>query len=248
MNENETKKAIRETYGKIAQTPGGFGCGPGCGPMGTQDNSQFAKAIGYTDEELQAIPKEANLGLGCGNPIALASLKKGETVLDLGAGAGFDVFLAAAKVGPTGRAIGVDMTHEMLEKARENAEKKGIENAEFRLGEIENLPVADSTVDVVISNCVINLASDKRRVFQEIYRVLKPGGRVSISDIALQKELPPSIRNNITAYVGCVSGAVLIDEYKKIVETAGFKNVKITNNWGEGNPIGIVSVGVEGYK
>ncbi len=260
MNENETKKAIRERYGKIAQASGGFGCGPSCGPATesmcgagcdpreTQDKSRFAKAIGYTDEELQAIPKEANLGLGCGNPTALAGLKKGETVLDLGAGAGFDVFLAAAKVGPTGKAIGVDMTHEMLEKARENAEKKGIENAEFRLGDIENLPVADSTADVVISNCVINLASDKRRVFQEIYRVLKPGGRVSITDIALQKELPQNIRNDITAYTGCVSGAVLIDEYREIVESSGLSDVKIDIRLGEGNPIGIVSVGVEGYK
>jgi SAM-dependent methyltransferase len=248
MSEQEIKKSIRETYGKIAQTPGGFGCGPGCGPTGTQNNTQFAKVIGYTDEELQSIPNEANLGLSCGNPTAIAELKKGETVLDLGAGAGFDVFLAAAKVGPTGKAIGIDMTAEMLEKARENTEKNRIENAEFRLGEIENLPVADNTVDVVISNCVINLASDKKRVFEEIYRVLKPGGRISITDIALQKDLPREIRDDITAYVGCVSGAVLIDEYKDIVEASGLKDVKIDIHWGEDNPIGIVSVGLEGRK
>ncbi len=260
MSEQEIKKSILETYGKIAQKEGNFGCGPfcgpatgscggsGCGSTGAQNNTQFAKEIGYTDQELQSMPSEANLGLGCGNPTAIAELKKGETVLDLGAGAGFDVFLAAAKVGPTGKAIGVDMTPEMLEKARENVDKKGIKNAEFRLGEIENLPIADNSVDVVISNCVINLASDKKRVFEEIRRVLKPGGRICISDIALQKELPKDIRDNMEAYVGCVSGAVLIDEYKKIVDASGLKDVKISANWGMDNPIGIVSVNVEGRK
>ncbi len=233
MTQEQIKKTIREEYGRIAQLGlGGCGCdcGTGCGPTATPDNTEFAKLIGYTDEELQAIPQEANLGLSCGNPTALTTLKKGETVLDLGSGAGFDVFLAAAKVGPTGKAIGVDMTTPMLEKARANAEKNGIKNVEFRLGEIENLPLPDNSVDVVISNCVINLSTDKKRVFQEIYRVLKPGGRIAISDVALRKELPKEIRDNIDAYVGCISGAVLVDEYKKIVEASGIKDVKITSN------------------
>jgi SAM-dependent methyltransferase len=252
MTNGETKKAIRETYGKIAQTQGGCGsgtsCDPSCGPACVQNNNQFAKIIGYTDEELKAIPQEANLGLSCGNPTALTTLEKGETVLDLGSGAGFDVFLAATKVGATGKVIGVDMTPEMLEKARENAIKNGVKNVEFRLGEIENLPLPDNSVDVVISNCVINLAADKERVFQEIYRVLKPGRRISISDIALEKELPDDVRNDISTYVGCVAGAVLVEEYKKIVENSGLKNVEITTNWGEDNPVGIVSINIRANK
>lgn len=226
MSNTETKKIVREAYGKIAKSQEGCGsdCGPNCGP-GTKD---FAKGIGYSDEELQAIPDEANLGLSCGNPTALASLNEGEVALDLGSGAGFDCFLAASRVGPKGKVIGVDMTSEMLEKARENAQKNGIKNVEFRLGEIENLPTEDNSVDVVISNCVINLSTDKERVFKEIYRVLKPGGRIAISDMALLKELPQKIRDNMEAYVGCVSGALLIDDYRKSVEASGIKDVKIT--------------------
>jgi SAM-dependent methyltransferase len=246
MDEIETKKAIWENYGKIAQAQGSCGCGSGS--TQGQDSGQLARQIGYLDEELKAIPKEANLGLSCGNPTALAGLKKGETVLDLGSGAGFDVFLAAAKVGPEGKVIGVDMTPEMIEKARRSTVKNGIENVEFRLGEIENLPIEDTSTDIVISNCVINLAADKRRVFQEIYRVLKPGGRISISDIALQKELSSEIQRNKNAYVGCVAGAVLVEEYKKIVETSGLKKLKISTNWGEDNPMGIVSINVEAHK
>lgn len=213
---------MREAYGKIAQ--GQSGCGCGCGP----NTGDFAKSIGYSDEELKVIPDEANLGLSCGNPTALVGLKEGDVIVDLGSGAGFDCFLAAAKVGPTGKAIGVDMTPEMIEKARDNAQKNGIGNVEFRLGEMENLPVEGNSVDVVISNCVINLSTDKQRVFQEIYRVLKPGGRIAISDMALLKELPARIRDNMEAYVSCVSGAVLIDEYRKIVEASGLRDVKIT--------------------
>jgi SAM-dependent methyltransferase len=223
MKKEETKKIVREAYGKIAQAEKGCGCCT-CEP----DASEFAKSIGYSEEELKSIPDEANLALSCGNPTALAGLKEGEVVLDLGSGAGFDCFLAAAKVGQSGKVIGVDMTPEMIGKARDNAEKNGIENVEFRLGEIENLPVSDNSVDAVISNCVINLSPDKQRVFEDIYRVLKPGGRVSISDIALNRNLPEKVLESLDAYIGCVSGAVLVDEYKKIVESSGLKDVKIT--------------------
>lgn len=223
MDKITTGKIVREAYGKIAQGQEGCGCGT-CGP----DAKEFAKSIGYSEGELAVIPDEANLALSCGNPTGLASLKEGEVVLDLGSGAGFDCFLAATQVGPKGKVIGVDMTPEMIEKARSNAKKNGVENVEFRLGEIENLPVRDNSVDVVISNCVINLSADKPRVFQEVYRVLKPGGRIAISDIALLKELPAKIRESIEAYVGCVGGAILIDEYKKIVEAAGLKDVRGT--------------------
>ena len=200
-------------------------CGCGCG--GTQDT--VSKAIGYSDEDLSAVPEGANLGLGCGNPTALASLKEGEVVLDLGSGAGFDCFLAAAKVGKSGKVIGVDMTAEMIEKARGNASKDSYRNVEFRLGEIENLPVADNSVDAVISNCVINLSPDKKRVFEETYRVLKPGGRVMVSDIALLKELPPEIKNSIGAYVGCVAGANTKEEYLATVKAAGFQEVEVVS-------------------
>jgi SAM-dependent methyltransferase len=223
MDTSESRKVVRDAYGKIARGGQGCGCGP-CGP----DAGEFAKSIGYSEEELAVIPDDANLGLSCGNPTALAGLKEGEVVLDLGSGAGFDCFLAAAQVGPNGKVIGVDMTPEMVEKARHNARKNGIENVEFRLGEIENLPVGDNSVDVVISNCVINLSADKRRVFQEIHRVLKPGGRIVISDIALLKELPEKLRESMEAYVGCVGGAVLIDEYKSMVEAAMLKDARLT--------------------
>jgi len=223
MKKIEIKKIVRESYGKIAKEQKACGCGT-CG----HDARKFAKGIGYSEKELNVIPQDANLGLSCGNPTALASLNKGETVLDLGSGAGFDSFLAAKKVGRTGKVIGVDMTPEMIEKARKNARKGKRANVDFRLGEIENIPARDRTADVVISNCVINLSSDKERVFHEIKRVLKPGGRIAISDIALKKRLPRKIHKSIEAYVGCVGGAVLVKDYKKIVQSAGFKNVKIT--------------------
>lgn len=222
MDKEKTQKVVREAYSKIAQGQKSYGCNT-CGP----DSREFAKSIGYSEEELKVIPDEANLALSCGNPTALASLKNGEVILDLGSGAGFDCFLAASKVGSNGKVIGVDMTPEMVEKARANAKKSGVENVEFRLGEIENLPLADSSVNVVISNCVINLSADKPRVFQDIYRVLKPGGRIAISDIALLKELPKRIQESIEAYVGCVGGAMIIDEYKRIVEASGLNDVKI---------------------
>lgn len=226
MQDTQVKRVVRENYGNIAKESASCGCECGC--SGESNVDQFARSIGYTESELAAIPKEANLGLSCGNPTAIAALKDGETVLDLGSGAGFDCFLAASKVGDTGRVIGVDMTPEMVEKARNNAESSEVTNVEFRLGEIENLPVADNSVDVVISNCVINLSSDKTRVFEEILRVLKPGGRVSISDSALKKELPESIRQDVKAYVGCVAGAITLGSYKELAETSGLIDVKIT--------------------
>lgn len=252
METPETKRIVREAYGKIAQGQGGCGCDC-CGPS----PEEFAKSIGYSEEELAAIPEEANLALSCGNPTALASLKEGEVVLDLGSGAGFDCFLAAAKVGPTGKVIGVDMTPQMLEKARDTARKHEVKNVEFRLGEIENLPVADNSVDVVISNCVINLSVNKPKVFQEIYRVLKPNGRIAISDLALLRELPREIRESPEAYVSCVGGAILVDEYRKMVEASGLKDVRIMAeaagsyldpNEGEPWAGSVVSIYVEGHK
>lgn len=174
-----------------------------------------------------AVPEGSNLGLGCGNPVALASLKEGETVLDLGSGAGFDCFLAAQKVGEEEKVIWVDMTQEMVERARKNAGKGGYKNVEFRLGEIENLPLADNSVDAVISNCVINLSPDKARVFKEAFRVLKPGGRLVISDLTLVKELPDFLKSSVEAYVGCVSGAALKNDYIEFIESAGFQNVEV---------------------
>lgn len=227
MEKKNVRKVVREGYAKIAKQ-GDPCCVPTHSGCGNPDSAkEISKKLGYTEEELKSVPEGSNLGLGCGNPVSLASLKEGETVLDMGAGAGFDCFLAADKVGKKGKIIGVDMTPEMVEKARENAEKSGADNVEFRLGEIENLPVADNSVDAVISNCVINLSPDKRRVFIEAFRVLKSGGRLMISDIVLLNELPEEIRNSVEAYVGCVSGTVLKEEYLKAIEEAGFQDVKI---------------------
>jgi len=227
MKEAEIRKVVREGYAEIAKGKGSC-CAPTSSCCGGTDQAQtISKAIGYTDEEITSVPEGANLGLGCGNPIALASLAEGETVLDLGAGAGFDCFLAANKVGEKGKIIGVDMTPEMIEKARENARRGNYENVEFRLGEIENIPAADNGVDVVISNCVINLSPDKKRVFQEAFRVLKPGGRLMVSDIVLLKELPDFIRDSAAAYIGCISGALLKDEYLSAVNEAAFQEVEI---------------------
>ena len=227
MKKEEIKKVVREGYAKIAKQ-GSSCCAPVNSCCGSTDLAQdISKKIGYTEEEIKAVPEGANLGLGCGNPLAFASLREGEVVLDLGSGAGFDCFLAANKVGMSGRVIGVDMTPEMIERARENARKGNYRNVEFRLGEIENLPVADNYVDVVISNCVINLVPDKRRVFMEVFRVLKPGGRLMISDLVLLKELPDVIENSVEAYIGCLSGAIMKDEYMKVIKEAGFHDVRI---------------------
>ncbi len=227
MKEEEIRKAVREGYAKIAKKEGSC-CAPvnPCCNQPTQAED-ISKKIGYSDEELSAVPEGANIGLGCGNPVALASLKEGETVLDLGSGAGFDSFLAANKVGHSGRVIGVDMTPEMVSKARDNAQKGGYENVEFRLGEIENIPAADNSIDVIISNCVINLSPDKKRVFKEASRVLKPGGRLMVSDIVLLKELPDFIKQSVAAYVGCISGALMKEDYLGAITEAGFQEVRI---------------------
>ena len=227
MKETEIKKLVREGYAERVKK-GSSCCGPTGSCCGGGNLAQtVSKAIGYTDEELTSVPEGSNLGLGCGNPVALASLVEGETVLDLGSGAGFDCFLAANKVGEGGKVIGVDMTPEMIEKARENAQMRNCANVEFRLGEIENLPAADNSVDVVISNCVINLSPDKKRVFGETFRVLKPGGRLMVSDIVLLRELPDFIKSSVAAYIGCVSGAMMKDEYLATIRGAGFQEVKI---------------------
>jgi arsenite methyltransferase len=222
VKEDHIRKKVREGYAKIAE---GKDCC--CGSAASTCEEDISKNIGYSEEELASVPEGADLGLGCGNPVALASLKEGETVLDLGSGAGLDCFLAANKVGQKGRVIGVDMTPEMIDKARQNARKSKRENVEFRLGEIENLPVADNAVDVVISNCVINLSTDKQRVFQEAFRVLKHGGRLMVSDIVLLKELPEVIKKSVRAYIGCLSGAVMEDKYVGMIKAAGFHDVKI---------------------
>jgi SAM-dependent methyltransferase len=228
MNDNQIKKAVRERYAKVAGSDNTCGC---CGDTSawpsTEMATDYSKQIGYSEAEMSSVPEGANLGLGCGNPVALASLKEGEVVLDLGSGPGFDCFLAAARVGKSGSVIGVDMTPEMLLKARENKAKGEYENVEFRLGEIENLPVADSSVDVIISNCVINLSPHKDRVFKEAYRVLKPGGRLMVSDIVLLAELPENVKASVAAYVGCVAGASKKQEYLDAISSAGFKDVKI---------------------
>jgi len=189
-----------------------------------------AEAFGYTAEELQSIPAEANMGLSCGNPTATANLRPGEVVVDLGSGGGIDVLLAAKKVGPSGRAIGIDMTDEMLERARRGAEKAGVANAEFQKGTIDALPLPDASADCIISNCVINLAPDKRAVFREMARVLKPGGRVAVSDIALKKPLPPEIGEDLLAYVGCIAGAIPVEEYREGLKEAGFAHVEIIDS------------------
>jgi arsenite methyltransferase len=234
----DIRSAVRQHYGQIAaevETKGKSGCcessstssNCGCGSNDTIPLSSISKL--YEASDVATLPEEVtDLSLGCGDPITLASLKPGEVVLDLGSGGGIDCFLAGKRVGESGRVIGVDMTAEMIEKARRNKEKLGAGNVEFRLGEIEHLPVADQSVDVVISNCVINLSPDKPQVLREAYRALKPGGRLSVSDIVTQGELPPVVRASLSAWAGCVSGALQVDEYVAAIQAAGFTNVEIT--------------------
>ena len=220
------KKIVREGYAK-ALSQNTSCCSTSSCCCGTDQAEKISKKVGYSDSEMNAVPEGANLGFGCGNPVALASLKEGDVVLDLGSGAGFDTFLSAQRVGKTGRVIGVDMTPEMVVKAKENSKNGEYSNVEFRLGEIEQLPVEDNSIDVIISNCVINLSPDKEMVFKEGYRVLKSGGRLMVSDLVLAKDLPREIINSVEAYVGCLAGAVKKDEYLKLITMAGFKDVKV---------------------
>jgi arsenite methyltransferase len=222
MEGNQIKAAVKEQYGKVAT--GEATCGALCGC--TENAEGLAITFGYSPAELATLPEGANLGLSCGNPQAVAAMQPGETVLDLGSGAGFDCFLAAGKVGPTGRVIGIDMTDAMLEKARGNAAKTGLSNVEFRKGEIESLPVEDSSIDVVISNCVLNLVPNKDRAFREIHRVLKPGGRLAVADMAWEAEPPAALRRDMEAMVGCIGGALVLGDYLSRLRRAGFASVE----------------------
>ncbi|GMU39055.1 MAG: arsenite methyltransferase [Phycisphaerae bacterium] len=245
MTQERVRETVREGYGKIARSgaqdeassgasaPAGGCCGPACcGDASESAAAKLARDVGYAEADLDTLPEGANLGLSCGNPTAIAGLQPGDVVLDLGSGGGFDVFIAGPKVGARGRVIGVDMTPDMISRARRSVpayhERTGMDNVEFRLGEIEHLPVADGSVDVVISNCVLNLSPDKPQVWREIARVLKPGGRVAISDLALLRPLPEAVRGMIEALVGCVAGAVLVEDTRRMIETAGLADVRLT--------------------
>lgn len=263
LEKDSIRQTVRENYKKVALKVSESDC---CGTSCCSPNenvelnmSDYTNKLGYTNEEQSSVPEGANMGLGCGNPQAIANIKSGEVVLDLGSGGGFDCFLAARKVGGNVKVIGVDMTPEMISKARSNAEKNSIENVEFRLGEIENLPVADETVDVIISNCVINLSPDKGRVFQEAYRVLKKGGRLAISDIVLTAELPQEIRNDLSFYSGCISGSSYVKELEQFLQLAGFNEIRIVpkddsiefiRDWAPGHNVQeyIVSAVIEAFK
>jgi SAM-dependent methyltransferase len=233
MDKESVRQKVREGYGKIAVSDGAC-CGSDVSCCGSSPAAaeELVRHIGYSTDDLAVLPEGANMGLSCGNPTAIAALRPGEVVLDLGAGGGFDVFIAGRKLGATGRAIGVDMTPEMLAKARRNAvdyrERTGLDNVEFRLGEIEHLPVADASVDVVISNCVINLSPDKPQVWREMARVLKPGGRVAVSDLALLKPLPEAVVGMVGALIGCVAGAVLVSETEQMARAAGLVDIVLT--------------------
>jgi arsenite methyltransferase len=238
MKNEETKKIVKAAYSKIAKEKKSC-CQCGCEDFSPED---ISRAIGYSETEMNAVP-EANLGLGCGNPTAFSEIKQGDTVLDLGSGAGFDSFLAAKKVGAQGKVIGVDMTEEMISKAKANAQRYDFQNTDFRLGDIEKLPVDNNSIDIIISNCVINLAPDKDKVFAEAYRVLKKGGKMFVSDIVLLAELSPEMRNNPDLIAGCVGGAILKQDYLAKVEKAGLKveilneNKKISKEQYQGIPL-----------
>lgn len=256
---DKVRQAVRQRYSRVAVSDADCGSGSDCFDSPLANLVSVSQGLGYTTGDVSSVPLGANLGLGCGNPQAIASLKSGETVLDLGSGGGFDCFLAARQVGNSGHVIGVDMTPEMVSKARDNADKGNYRNVEFRLGEIESLPVADSTVDVIMSNCVINLSPDKPRVFAEAYRVLKPEGRLAISDIVAIAKLPDDIRGNMALYTGCMAGASLTSEIEAMLRVAGFAQVRIVpkdeslsfiRDWAPGMPITdyVVSATIEAIK
>jgi len=247
-NKEEIRDFIRKNYTEVAQKGSEGGCcGGGCSCSGAPlDIGEASIKIGYSQGDLSNVPPESNMGLGCGNPIAIAALKEGEVVLDLGSGGGFDCFLARRQVGETGYVIGVDMTPDMIKLARKNVENSGYTNVEFRLGEIEHLPVADSTVDAIISNCVINLSLDKEQVFKEAFRVLKPGGRLSTSDVVATAQLPENIKQDLALIASCIGGAEYVEDIKVMLQNAGFKNIRMTpkdnsreiiNSWAPGKNI-----------
>jgi len=258
------KDSVKERYGEIARSSeneagGSSCCGDVIDPFDLIQPQTQSTMMGYSAEEIGSVPADAVMGLGCGNPQAIAALRQGEVVLDLGSGAGFDSFLAARQVGESGIVIGVDMTPDMIKRAQENAAKGAFENVEFRLGEIEDMPVDDNTIDVILSNCVINLSPDKAAVYREAYRVLKPGGRLAISDMVASGEIPPEIKNDINLYSSCVAGALKVDELSKILKEAGFKNIEISpkdesrefiNKWTPGIPIEeyVLSATIEAVK
>jgi SAM-dependent methyltransferase len=230
---DEIRQQVRDSYAKVAEASStGERCGETSGCCGASDeaaiNTLISTRLGYSTADLAAVPDGSDMGLGCGNPRAIASLQPGEVVVDLGSGGGFDAFLASREVGATGRIIGVDMTPSMVGKARANGEKGAFPNVEFRLGEIEHLPVADSTADVIISNCVINLSPDKPQVFREAFRVLKPGGRLAVSDVVASTNLPEEMRNDPMLYAGCIAGAPLLDDLHEMLRAAGFRNIRVT--------------------
>jgi SAM-dependent methyltransferase len=241
LEKDRIREQVRTAYAKVATGAGG--CSVGC--CGTEGEGSLA--LGYSKEDLAAVPDGADLGLGCGNPQAIAALRPGETVLDLGSGAGFDCFLAAKRVGRSGRVIGVDMTPEMVEKARNNARRVEATNVEFRLGEIEHLPVPDASVDAILSNCVINLSPDKAAVFREAFRVLKPGGRLAISDVVALRAMPPELAESVEAMTGCVAGAAPVEDLRKLLSEAGFEAVKVEPRPGSGAIIAACMPGAEDY-
>jgi len=257
QTKDDIRQAVLESYGNVAESGNSCGCDCSCGTSGTDETSL---KLGYTTDDVSAVPEGANMGLGCGNPKAIASLKQEETVLDLGSGGGFDCFLAAREVGAKGHVIGVDMTPEMLSKARKNAQTAGSQNVEFRLGEIENLPVADQSVDVIISNCVINLSVEKQNVFHEAFRILKSGGRLAIADIVATAEFPEYIKNDLSKIAGCTAGASSIETLKAMLGNAGFAHIRITpkdnskeivhGHWGSDSKIEdyLISAHIEAIK